>query len=100
VIPTLKSGVNKYYSKIWQKIKNEWTLSENRLQEMAGLETIITVKIGRDGKVQKLCYEKRSGNALYDDMAWRAIYKAEPFPPFPSEIKEDTVEIGIRFMPE
>jgi TonB family protein len=100
VIPTLKSGVNEYYSKIWQKIRNEWTLPENRLKEMGGLETIITVKIGRDGKVQKLWYENRSGNALYDDMAWQAIYKAEPFPPFPSEIKEDTVEIGIRFMPE
>jgi colicin import membrane protein/protein TonB len=45
-------------------------------------------------------YEKRSGNVLFDDMAWRAIYKAEPFPPFPSEIKGDTLEIGIRFMPD
>jgi phosphatidylserine/phosphatidylglycerophosphate/cardiolipin synthase-like enzyme len=100
VAPAPKSWVNEYYSKVWQKIKKEWLLPEKRLKEMGGLETIITIRIRTDGKIQKLWYEKRSGNAFYDDMAWQAIYKAEPFPSFPSEIKEEALEIGIRFSPD
>jgi outer membrane biosynthesis protein TonB len=33
-------------------------------------------------------------------MAMRAIKKAEPLPPIPKELGEDTLEIGIRFFPD
>jgi len=56
--------------------------------------------IDKGGKLQKSWFEKKSGNALYDQMAMRAIRKAEPFPPIPKELGEDSLEIGIRFYPE
>jgi len=89
-----------YCTSIWAKIKQEWTLPENLAKGKTDLEAIIVVSIEREGKIQKTWFEKRSGNALYDQMAMRAIKKAEPFPPIPKEFSDNTFEIGIRFYPE
>ena len=96
----LESKLNEYYSLVWAKIKGAWTIPENLLKEMVDLETTIVVIIERDGKIQKSWFEKKSGNALYDQCAMRAIKKAEPLPPVPKELSEDTLEIGIRFFPD
>ena len=90
----------RYYSSIWQKIKREWTIPDDFKGKMNSLEAILNVTINRDGTVQKISYEKRSGNSQYDQFAWEAINKARPFPPIPKEIKGETLELGIRFHPE
>jgi len=96
----LASQLNDYYNRVWVKIKEAWTLPENLPKGEVDLETTIVVIIDREGKVQKSWFEKRSGNALYDQMAMRAIMKAEPFPPIPKEFSDKTFEIGFRFHPE
>jgi len=85
---------------IWTRIKEEWTLPENFTKGRGELETIVVVVIEREGKVQKMWYDKKSGNTLYDQMAMRAIKKAVPFPPIPKEFTDSTLEIGIRFHPD
>jgi len=94
------SRLNDYCNMIWAKIKKEWTLPENLLKGEESLEATIVVIIERNGKIQKSWFEKRSGNALYDQLAMRAIKKAEPLPPIPKEFDDETFEIGIRFHPE
>jgi TonB family protein len=94
------SKLDDYYTMIWAKVKKEWTLPENLQKGKADLETVIVVVIERDGKIQKSWFEKRSGNTFYDQMAMRAILKAEPFPPIPDEFIDKTFEVGIRFFPE
>jgi TonB family protein len=89
-----------YYSMVWAKIKAQWTLPEDFQKGKTELESIIVMIIRRDGTVQKSWFEKRSGDALYDQMAMRAIMKAEPFPPIPKEFSDNTVEIAIRFHPD
>jgi TonB family protein len=96
----LESKLTNYYSRIWEKIKKGWTLPENIPKEKRDLEAIIVIIIEKDGKIQKSWFEKRSGNVLYDQMAMRAIKKAEPFPPIPKEFSDTTFEIGIRFHPD
>jgi TonB family protein len=96
----LEAKLNDYYSLIWAKIKKEWTLPENLPKGKIDLEAVIVVIIEKGGKVQKSWFEKKSGNALYDQMAMRAIKKAEPFPPIPKEFSDETFEIGIRFHPD
>jgi TonB family protein len=98
--PSMEFKLNEYYSMIWAKIKEAWTIPENLLKEMVDIETVIVVIIERDGKIQKCWFEKKSGNDLYDQMAMRAIKKAEPLPPIPKELNEKTLEIGIRFFPD
>jgi colicin import membrane protein len=96
----LESKLNEYYDRIWEKIKKEWTLPGNLPKGKTDLETIIVVVIERDGKIQKSWFEKKSGNAHYDQMSMRAIKKADPLPPIPKEFSDNTFEIGIRFHPE
>jgi colicin import membrane protein len=101
--PQLEDALkNIYYGVVESKIKKEWTIPENLLKEkeLFDLETIIVIIIDKDGRVQKSWFEKKSGNALYDQSAVRAIKKAEPLPPVPKELSDDTVEIGIRFRPD
>jgi TonB family protein len=96
----IESKLNEYYSIIWAKIKQEWTIPENLLKEMVDLETIIVIIIERDGKIQRSWFEKRSGDTHYDQAAMRAILKADPLPSIPRELNETTLEIGIRFYPD
>jgi len=96
----MESKLNEYYSVIWAKIKQEWTLPENLLKETVDLETIIVIIIERDGKIQRSWFEKRSGDVHYDQAAMRAILKADPLPSIPRELNESTLEIGIRFYPD
>jgi TonB family protein len=99
--PSMESKLNEYYSMTWAKIKEAWTIPKNLLKEMVDLETVIVIIIvDKDGRVQKSWFEKKSGNALYDQSAMRAIKKAEPLPPIPKEFNEKTLEIGIRFFPD
>jgi TonB family protein len=96
----MQSKLNEYYSMIWAKIKQEWTIPENVLKETVDLETIIVIIIERDGRIQRSWFEKRSGDVHYDQAAMRAILKADPLPSIPREINETTLEIGIRFYPD
>ena len=97
---SMESQLNEYYSLIWAKIKEAWTIPENLLKEMVDLETVIVIIIEQDGKIQKSWFEKKSGNDLYDQMAMRAIKKAEPLPPLFKEFNQKNLEIGIRFFPD
>jgi TonB family protein len=96
----VETKLSQYYSILWAKIKKAWTIPENLLKERVDLETIIIVIIESDGKIKRTWFEKKSGSDLYDQMAMRAIKKAEPLPPIPKELGEDTLEIGIRFFPD
>ncbi len=96
----LESKLNDYYSSIWAKIKKEWTLPGDLPKGKTDLETVIVIIVERNGKVQKSSFEKRSGNAHYDQSAMRAIKKADPLPPIPKEFSDESFEIGIRFHPE
>jgi outer membrane biosynthesis protein TonB len=101
VSPSLReSKRNEYYAQIWAKIKESWTIPEHLLKERVDLETIIVIIIRGDGKVKKSWFEKKSGNELYDQMAMRAVIKADPLPPIPKELSQESLEIGIRFFPE
>jgi TolA protein len=95
-----ESKLNDYYNMIWAKIKKEWTLPGDLPKGGTNLETVIVVVIDRDGKIQKSWFEKKSGNSKYDQMAMRAIKKAEPLPAIPREFSDETFEVGIRFHPE
>lgn len=98
--PLRQSKLNEYYGLIWAKIKSSWTIPDHLLREGVDLETIIIIIIDKNGRLQRSWFEKRSGNTLYDQMAMRAILKAEPLPSIPKELDQDSLEIGIRFIPD
>jgi colicin import membrane protein len=89
-----------YGGMVEAKIKQQWALPKNFPKGKSQLEAIIVVIIERNGRVQKSWFEKKSGDAQYDQMAMRAIKKAEPLPPFLSRMGQNTFVIGIRFRPD
>ena len=87
-----------YCTEIWARVRNHWVLPE-QLLDKTGLVSIVVVRIAQDGRVVKAEYEHKSGHALFDQSAMRAVQKASPFPPLPRALRPGPLEIGIRFRP-
>lgn len=88
-----------YYNLLWQRIRSVWVLPEEALGGKKNLETIVAIRIARDGQIQDIQFEKKSGNPYLDESALRAIKKANPLPPLPADIEGDTFDVGVRFTP-
>ena len=87
-----------YCIEIWARVRNHWILPE-QLLDKTGLTSIVVVRIAQDGRVVKAEHEHKSGHALFDQSAMRAVQKASPFPPLPRALRPGPLEIGIRFRP-
>jgi TonB family protein len=80
-----------YYSKITREIWQQWIFPDTGQKD---LETIVSIRILKDGTTTVQKIEKSSGNTLFDRSAIKALAKANPLPPPPYEM-----EIGVRFYP-
>ncbi len=96
---TQATAANQYIAVIWSRVKGNWTLPQ-ALMPKENTETIIDVKISRNGALEHIELEKSSGNRYFDDSAIKAVKKSSPFPPFPPYISGNHIEIGIRFHPK
>ncbi|HQL00207.1 MAG TPA: TonB family protein [Smithellaceae bacterium] len=85
-----------YSAFVQARIKNNWSLPDT-LRPRKPVLTIIEVRITRDGGIEHIAFEKRSGNAYYDESALRAVQKSAPFPPLPAEYRRATMDLGVRF---
>jgi colicin import membrane protein len=79
--------VNSKISEKWER----WLWADKGAKD---LETIIAIKILKNGTTIIKRVEKSSGNPEFDKSALRALTKANPLPPPPYEM-----EIGVRFNP-
>jgi colicin import membrane protein len=92
----INAQTNEYINAVWSRVKQNWTMPQS-LMPAKNITTIIGVKIARNGALEYAGFEKRSGNSYFDDSALRAVKKASPFPPLPAWVKDNSIEIGIRF---
>jgi colicin import membrane protein len=88
-----------YYTEVWNAIRREWVLDTTRLKGQR-LEAVVILVVRRDGKILSYRFERKSGNALLDESAERAVRKVDTLPPFPKIFNPSQEEIGIRFRPE
>lgn len=88
--------INAYYSVIWSRIRGKWVLPQGILPR-DNIYAVIQARILKNGTVTDLNFEKYSGNRYFDESAMRAIKKASPFPPLPGSIRDNSIEVGIRF---
>ena len=88
--------MNVYYNLIWSRIKGKWTLPQVILPR-ENIEAIVQAKILKNGTVIDLSFEKRSGNRYFDESAMKAMKKASPLPPLPDSVRENSIDVGIRF---
>jgi len=89
-----------YYTELWQRIRRHWYLPEAFVGKARGLTAIVVLRIGRDGRLEKVWLEKSSGNGRFDSSAERAAKRAAPFPPLPAGYRGGSHEVGVRFRAE
>jgi protein TonB len=65
--------------------------------ESEGKETVVSFQLNKTGQVKDVQIEQSSGNIYYDQAALRAVYEAEPFPPWPQGLHEPSLKIYFRF---
>ncbi|MEW6327880.1 MAG: energy transducer TonB [Thermodesulfobacteriota bacterium] len=90
------SILNIYVGLVKHKIRSNWVIPPNLLR-YKDLETIVVVRIYKNGGIGSAWLEKRSGNIYLDNSAMRAVHLSSPFSPLPPEIRESVLEIGIQF---
>ncbi|MBI5075097.1 MAG: TonB C-terminal domain-containing protein [Nitrospirae bacterium] len=84
-------GTATYMDKIVAEIKAGWFYPDWADKDLL---MTINVRIQKDGTIQVLEIEQKSGNPLFDRSVQQAIIKASPVTPPPQEM-----EIGMRFYP-
>ena len=92
----LDPAMQKYLLDVYEKVKNAWNIPGMAKKD---LETIVTIKARKDGRITEINIEKRSGNRIYDESILRALRAAEPLPVIPQSLNADSLEIGFRFLP-
>ena len=94
----IAAKTNDYANFVSSKVHNNWSIPPE-LKPRGKIETMIEIKIMRDGSLAYAGFEKRSGNSFYDESAMKAVKKSAPFPPLPGGFPDNIMEIGIRFHP-
>ena len=89
-----------YYAEIAVAIQKNWAFSEQLAGGETGLYNEVVIKIMRNGKIDNVWFDRRSGNRYFDESTRKAILKSDPLPPMPEGIAKTFLELGIRFTPE
>jgi len=92
----MNSEIKEYIQAVWFKVKQNWSMPPSLMPD-ENITAIIDLSIDRSGAVEKVSFEKRSGNRYFDESALRAVKKSQPFPPLPRWVRDHNIEIGIRF---
>lgn len=95
----LSQALALYRALIYEKIESNWVLPDRLMLEKKGLEAVVMVRARRDGTVTDIRFEKKSGDAYFDESVLKAIVKSKPFPPFPDIYSPKEEDIVIRFAP-
>jgi|Deesub1362A_J573_1020465.scaffolds.fasta_scaffold00074_62 colicin import membrane protein len=80
-----------YYQRLKERIWQNWYWPS---QAEGQLEAVVVVEVLKDGTLKIKGFERRSGNALFDRSAVRAIRRASPVEPPPVGM-----EVGLVFRP-
>jgi outer membrane biosynthesis protein TonB len=91
-------AMRQYYMAISRRIHDNWSLPETQNWQPS-LEAIIVIVVHRNGTVSKTFFEKKSSNVYFNQYVEKTISASSPMPAFPSDIKKERLEIGLKFRP-
>ncbi|MBI5344880.1 MAG: cell envelope integrity protein TolA [Deltaproteobacteria bacterium] len=86
-----------YFSMLRDKVQEEWKYPEEFKKD--NISVIVSVRIGKTGKLLQAWVEKSSGNSAFDESLVIAVNRAAPYPPLPADFEESYLETGLRFCP-
>ncbi len=91
-------AMRQYYMAISRQLHENWSLPETQNWDPS-LEAIFVIVVHRNGKVSKTFFEKKSPNIYFNQYVEKTINASLPMPIFPSDIKKNQLEIGLKFRP-
>ena len=83
-----------YISLVRNALWKEWS---KRMPKKAGLSTLVSFTIDRNGAIYSVHIEKSSGNDSYDYAATSAANNSAPFPPLPKDFGKDILTVTVEF---
>jgi TonB family protein len=98
LVPTASQGEEKaYWQNVSYLISQSWAQLIRGVRRQPSGETVkVRFKIFPNGRAQLIRVEKGSGAREIDEAGIYAVVNAQPFPPIPSELGEDVVDVHIR----
>lgn len=98
--PRTLEAIKIYQAEIQYQIQKNWAFSQQLAGHSLELEAVLAIKILRDGEIEDIWFDKRSGNDYLDESAYKALVKSNPLPPLPSEFIGSHYKIGLIFGPK
>ena len=88
-----------YRLDVENRIKSNWSypVALTSLKKQKDLETIVVLKVKKDGKIIRHWVNKKSRNIIFDQSVLKAIERSNPLPPFPEGYRKTFDEIEINF---
>lgn len=83
-----------FIKRVHKEIKDNWGIPQNIPMD-GSLKTVVVFRIDEGGRVHDVKVEKFSGNPAFDDFCVKAIYRASPLTPPPSELLEEAKTDGV-----
>jgi TonB family protein len=89
-------GTPQYRAMVQQRVAVRWS-PPDIFRDRKAVSVVLAFELMPDGHVRSVKVRESSGSSFYDQAALRAIFLADPFPPFPEEVKEPFLEIHMTF---
>jgi colicin import membrane protein len=89
-----------YQAEIQYQIQKNWAFSQQLAGDNTQLEAVLAIKVLRNGEIEDIWFDEKSGNAYLDDSAYKAIVKSNPLPPLPNDYMRPFYKVGLRFGPK
>ena len=86
-----------YVDLLRQRVAEKWKTGDVDPRLQTAPPVVVTFTILRNGSVSNVRVAQRSGNAVLDTSAQRAIYDAAPLPPLPAGFERDSATIEFHF---
>jgi colicin import membrane protein len=89
-----------YMLEIRDRVNNNWNHSEQLAGSNKNMRASLVFKVMPNGEIRDIFFDERSGNALLDESAYKAIVKSNPVDPHPPGLRLPYIPIGLRFSPQ
>lgn len=98
LVPFASPGEGKaYWQQVSHLISRSWARQVRGIRRAPSSETVrVRFKLFPSGRAQLIEIEKGSGTREIDEAGIYAVVNAQPFLPFPSELREDAVDVHVR----
>ena len=89
-----------YQAEIQYQIQKNWAFSPQLAGDNTQLEAILGIKVLRNGEIEDIWFDKKSGNTYLDESAYKAVVKSNPLPALPNDYLQPFYKVGLRFGPK